>query len=68
MEKILSEKIMSALLRKYYEEHYGIRNDDLFYEKPAKNVWMFLREGRIIVLSCHILNGNVSAKEISMHA
>lgn len=66
MSKILSNEIISALLKEHYESKYGVRAEDLFYEQPAKNVWMFAREGKIIILSCHILNGSVSAKEITM--
>ena len=68
MDKILSEQMLSALLKKHYEDYYGARCDDFFYEKPARNVWMFLREGKIIVLCCHLVNGRVSAKEIEMRA
>ena len=35
MSKILSNGIISALLKEHYESKYGVRAEDLFYEQPA---------------------------------
>ena len=49
-------------LRKYYVENYGENDSDVWYEQPAINVWLFERDGRIIALKSHVLNGRVTEK------
>ena len=62
MGKILTEKQLHNRLDKYYKEHCGERDTDNWYVNPAVNVWMFERDGKTIVLQCHILTGEVTEK------
>lgn len=62
MGKILTEKQLHSRLDKYYREHYGECDTDNWYVNPAVNVWMFERDGKTIVLQCHILTGEVTEK------
>ena len=56
---LTSEKIDECLYN-YYVEHFGERDSDRWCERPAVNVAVFVRDGRIITLKCHILKGYVS--------
>ena len=60
---ILEKNEINQLLYDYYKENYGELKTDKWFEQPAVNVWVFGREEKIITLKCHILNGNVEAKE-----
>ena len=60
MNKILTEEQMHNYLDKYYNERFGERDTDNWYVNPAKNVWLFVRDGEIITLKCHILTGEVT--------
>ena len=60
---ILEKNMMNEHLYNYYKENYGELKTDKWFEQPAVNVWVFEREGKIITLKCHILNGTVEAKE-----
>lgn len=60
MEKILTEKQLHNRLDKYYKKHYGELDTDEWFVNPAKNVWMFVRDGKIITLKCHITTGEVT--------
>ena len=60
MNKILTEEQMHNYLDKYYKERFGERDTDNWYVNPAKNVWLFVRDGEIITLKCHILTGEVT--------
>lgn len=62
MAKILTESQLHTKLENYYKEHFGERDMDEWYVNPAKNVWMFNRDGKIITLQCHILTGEVTEK------
>ena len=62
MGKILTEQQLHSHLDKYYKERFGERDADEWYVNPAKNVWMFERDGKIITLQCHILTGEVTEK------
>ena len=53
------EKYEKALL-KYYLENYGKNKDDIWYEQPAVNVWVFGRKNKIITLKSHILTGIIT--------
>lgn len=59
MARILSKAELNECLSRYYREHYGARDSDIFYEQPAVNVWVFGRDGKIITLKSHILYGDV---------
>ena len=62
MGKILTEQQIHEHLDKHYKEHFGERGTDGWYTNPAKNVWMFERDEKIITLQCHILTGEVTEK------
>lgn len=56
---LLEKEQFDRLLDAYYTEHYGKRDTDIWYEKPAVNVWVFKRDGNIITLKSHVLTGAV---------
>ena len=57
----LFEKEMYAKrLYEYYVKHYGERKTDVWYEQPAVNVWVLLREGKIITLKSNVLTGEIT--------
>lgn len=60
MGKILTEKQLHSRLDKYYKENYGERDTDDWFVNPAVNVWLFVRNGKLITLQCHILTGEVT--------
>lgn len=47
-------------LYEYYVKHYGERETDVWYEQPAVNVWVLLREGKIITLKSNVLTGEIT--------
>ncbi len=57
--EILKKEDFNENLRKYYQEHYGKRDTDIWHEQPAVNVWVFERDGKFITLKSHILTGDV---------
>ena len=59
MAKLLKKEEFNEFLRKYYLEHYGEEDDDIWYEQPAVNVWVFGRGDKIISLKSHVLTGEV---------
>ena len=60
--KTLTEKQLHNRLNKYYKKHYGESDWDEWYVNPAVNVWMFIRDNKVITLQCHILTGEVTEK------
>ena len=60
MSKILTEQQLNNRLDKYYKEQFGDRDTDEWAVNPAKNVWVFFRDGKCITLKCHILTGEVT--------
>lgn len=62
MGKILTERQLHNRLDKYYKERFGDRDTDEWFVNPAKNVWMFIRNNKVITLQCHILTGEVTEK------
>ena len=58
--EFLTKRQIAEILRKFYIEHYGANDTDIWYEQPAANVWMFSRNGKTITLKCHILTGTVT--------
>ena len=46
--KTLTEKQLHNRLNKYYKNVYGESDFDEWYVNPAVNVWMFVRDGKII--------------------
>ena len=61
--KTLTEKQLQSRLNKYYKKHYGESDADGFYPNPAPNKWKFERNGKIIVLVCDMLTGEVTKKQ-----
>ena len=61
MMNILDNEHINNCLHKYYKEHYGELDTDIWYEQPATNVWVFKRNNSYIILKCHILTGVVTA-------
>lgn len=59
----LDKEMYNTNLYKYYKEHYGERNTDIWYEQPAVNVCVFGCDRKVITLKSHILTGEVEAKE-----
>ena len=57
---MLTKDQIEACLDRYYQTHCGERDTDEWYAPPAVNVRMFARDGELIVLHCHILNGQVT--------
>lgn len=58
--KTLTEKQLHNRLNKYYKNVYGESDFDEWYVNPAVNVWMFVRDGKIITLKCHMLTGEIT--------
>lgn len=58
--KILKREALNDCLYKYYQEHYGERDTDVWYDQPAVNVWVFRRDGKFIILKSHMLTGEVT--------
>lgn len=56
---ILTKEDFNKNLYKYYLEHYGERDTDVWYEQPAVNVWVFKRDDKYISLKAHILTGTI---------
>lgn len=57
--EILKKKQFDDNITKYYEEHFGKRDSDVWFEPPAVNVRVFRRNGKFISLKSHILTGEV---------
>lgn len=60
MARILEKEELNNYLYKYYEENYGERDTDEWFEQPAVNVIVFKRDGKYITLKSHILTGEVA--------
>ena len=58
--EILKKEQFNEYLYKYYKEHYGDKDTDVWHEQPAVNVWVFCRDGKYITLKSHILTGEVT--------
>ena len=56
---MLTEKQMQSRLKKYYKKHFGEFDTDEWYVDPAPNQWMFERDGKVIVLVCHKITGEI---------
>lgn len=62
MSRILSKEEFDKYLNDYYISHYGKRDTDVWYDKPAVNVVVFGRDNKIISLKSHIFTGEVEEK------
>ena len=56
---MVTERQMQAKLKKYYKQHFGECDTDEWYVDPAPNQWMFERDGKIIVLVCDKITGEI---------
>ena len=56
---MLTEKQMQTRLKRYYKKHFGELNTDEWYVDPAPNQWMFMRDGKVIVLVCDQITGEI---------
>ena len=57
--EILKKEQFEEKITKYYEEHFGKRDSDVWLESSAVNVRVFRRDGKFISLKSHILTGEV---------
>ena len=64
-KSILTKEELEKKIRDYYLRHCGERKTDVWFEPPAANVRVFLRDGVCISLKAHILTGEV--EEFSSH-
>ena len=55
----LPDEKLDECLRKYYEEHFGIRDADIWYPSSGVNVRVFQRDDNLIVLVCQPFTGEV---------
>lgn len=62
MKKNLTEKQLHTRLDNYYKEHFGIRDTDEWYVNPADNIWKFVRNGRVIILECDMVTGEITQR------
>lgn len=58
--KALTERQLHTRLNNYYKAYYGENDTDGFYVNPAPNKWKFIRDGKIIILTCDIYSGKVT--------
>lgn len=58
----LSDDKIDECLRKYYEEHFGVNNTDIWYPNPGVNVRVFRRDDQVITLVSHPFTGAVQAE------
>lgn len=61
--KTLTEKQLHNRLNKYYLKHYEENDNDGFYVDPAINKWKFERDGKIVILVCDMVTGEVTEKQ-----
>lgn len=59
---LLTKKEFNEYLYKYYTEHFGEKETDIWYNQPAINVWVFSRDEKYITLKSHIITGEVTEK------
>ena len=56
---VFDKELYSKKLQEYYSNNFGEDENDIWYEQPAVNVWVFGRDGKIVTLKSHILTGKV---------
>ena len=57
---LLTKTQFQEILRQYYIEHYGEQSSDKWYEQTAINVWVFVRDEKIITIKSHVLTGDIT--------
>lgn len=67
MSSILNRAECKGQLKAYYLGKYGQRDTDRWYDTSAVNVGAFARDGKLIVLKCHLLTGEVTERVTSMN-
>jgi hypothetical protein len=60
--KYLTEKQLHTRLDNFYKEHFGNRDTDEWYVNPAENIWKFVRNGRVIILECDMVTGEITVR------
>ncbi len=63
MARILTKEEFNKNIRDYYLSHYGEKETDIWHDQPAVNVQVFERDGKIIAIKSHMLNGEIEVKE-----
>ena len=61
---MLTREQIDSRLKRYYEANYGEYGKDVWFEIPAANVWMFVRDERLITLRCHVVSGEVAERAV----
>lgn len=56
---MLTDKQVQTKLKKYYKQNFGELDTDEWYVDPAPNQWMFMRDGKVIVLVCDKITGEI---------
>lgn len=57
---VFDKQMYTKNLKDYYVRNYGEKENDIWYEQPAVNVWVFGRDNKIITLKSSILTGEVT--------
>lgn len=60
--KYLTEKQLHTRLYNFYKEHFGDKDTDEWYVNPADNIWKFVRNGRVIILECDMVTGEITVR------
>ena len=55
----MTDRQIQTRLKQYYKKHFGERDTDEWYVDPAPNQWMFERDGKVIVLACNKITGEI---------
>ncbi len=59
---ILADRDINLRLMGYYIKNYGFRDDEHWLATDAVNIRRFTRDGRLIILKCHIIKGTVTER------
>lgn len=59
---LLSDEKLDDCLRRYYEEHFGVRDTDIWYPCSGVNVRVFRRDEQLITLVSQPFTGEVKAE------
>lgn len=57
---VFNKQMYAKNLKDYYVRNYGEKENDIWYEQPAVNAWVFGRDNKIITLKSSILTGEVT--------
>lgn len=58
--KSLTEKQLHTRLNRYYKKHFEELDTDEWYVNPEDNIWKFMRDGKVIILTCDRETGQVT--------